>query len=161
MKNIKSDMLILLVGALALLLTLNSMAATTASLIIRGTVSSVLNISIDAEPNALILPLTVTQTDLKVATLHTQSNSSSGYKVSVSTLNQGKLTRVGGSEVIPYVLKVGGSTINTLATDELDFTFVSASPIDRGVTISYTGVNEADFAAGNYQDSITFTISAN
>lgn len=161
MRTKRTDTLILIAGILALLLALNSMAATTATLVLRGTVNTKVSIDVTPEPLALNLPITITQTNFKVATVTTRSNSAGGYKVTISSLRLGNLTRVGGTETIPYTMMFGGSAVMLTSPTEFNFPFVNASAINRDLTISYTGVTEEDYVAGNYEDSITLTITAN
>ncbi len=81
--------------------TLTSMAATTATLLLKGTVPQVLSIAVTAEPVASNLPLATTQSNTKVASVNERSNSNTGYKVTISSANQGKLVRSGGSQQFP------------------------------------------------------------
>jgi hypothetical protein len=142
--------------------TATSMAATTATLVLKGTVPSVLSISLVAETLATNLPLSVTQTASKVATVTEASNSATGYKVTLSSINSGKLIRSNGTEQFPYTLTYGSQGGINLSSQ-----FVISNPqagaVNRtqDVKISYQGVASEQMVAGDYVDTVTFTIAAN
>jgi hypothetical protein len=88
-----------LIALAALALTTTSFAATTGTLLLKGQVGQVLSILVTPETIAATLPLNVSQTDTKVATVNEISNSSTGYKVTISSANLGKLIRTGGQRL--------------------------------------------------------------
>lgn len=151
-----------LVFAFTLLVTaMNVFAGTTATLLIKGTVPQLLDISVSAETIAANLPLTVTQSNTRIATVREQSNSNTGYKVSISSSNQGKLVRVSGAEQFPYSLSYDGQTVNLSSAVTIDRPGAAAVSTNKNVNISYTGVEASNMVAGDYTDTVTFTIAAN
>ena len=149
---------------LALTLSLTSvsaLAATSASLLLKGTVPEILSIDVTAETFAANLPLNVTQTNTKVATVQERSNSKTGYKVTVSSANQGKLVRTTGTEQFPYSLAYNSQVLNLASPVVITNSQAAAVTVNKNVTISYTGVAHDLMVAGDYVDTITFTIAAN
>ncbi len=152
----------LLALTLATLTTSSLFAATTATLLLKGTVAPVMSISLTAEPLAASLPLQTTQNASKVATVTEVSNSTSGYKITLSSAHNGKLRRTSGNEEFPYSLTYG-----TQGGINLNSQYVISNPqaaavnVNKDVKISYTGVPAASMVAGEYTDTITFTIAAN
>ena len=145
----------------ALVITTSSFAATTGTLLLKGQVGQVLSITVTPTAIATTLPLDVTQNDTKVATVNERSNSITGYKVTVSSANQGKLVRTNGSEVFSYNLKYGGQTANLGSPQTFSTGTAAAVNVNKDVTISYTGVPAENMLAGEYTDTVTFVIAAN
>jgi hypothetical protein len=144
------------------LITSSALAATTGSLLIRGSVPALLSIDVTPTALATTLPLDTTQTGAKVATVNEKSNSNSGYQVSISSANLGKLVHESvASSFINYSLSYDGSSID-LANGQT-YTFASASSVDtnKDIEISYTGVPHESLIQGDYSDTVTFTIAAN
>lgn len=142
-------------------LTLSSFAATSDTLLLKGVVPSRVSISVEAESIASNLPLDISQTGTKVATVTEKSNSNTGYKVSISSSNGGKLVRESGSEQFPYSLSYNGSSLDLSDSVEQVHSSAAAVNTDKEVTISYTGVSSEDMVEGTYSDIVTFAISAN
>jgi hypothetical protein len=145
----------------ALALTTSSFAATSGTLLLKGQVGQVLSILVTPETIAATLPLDVSQTDTKVATVNEKSNSSTGYKVTVSSANLGSLIRTGGSEAFPYSLKYNGSAVDLSAPQIFSNPSAASVNVDKDVSISYTGVPAENMVAGEYVDTVTFEIAAN
>ena len=148
----------------SLISTIN--AATTGQLQLQGVVPALLSISVTPQPVATLLSLTTTQTDLLVATVNEQSNSNTGYKITVSSLNDGNLERSGGSETLTYTMKYGATLLNLSGSSVTPVTGKTQAvsgvyDVDTDVTISYTGQPALSMVNGTYQDTITFEISAN
>jgi hypothetical protein len=141
--------------------TVNAFAGTTATLLLKGNIPQILDISVNAETVAANLPLTATQTNTKVATVTESSNSNTGYRVTISSANQGKLVRVSGLEQFPYTLAYDGANIALTSAQTLTRSGASAVSVNKNVTISYTGVQASSMVAGDYTDTVTFTIAAN
>ncbi len=144
----------------AILMTSATYAATSGVLLIKGTIPAILSININALPVAANLSLDVMQTNLKIATVVELSNSNTGYKVSIASSNLGVLKRVGGSESVPYSLSYDGVVVNLAAPQFIDSAAAVAVSQNKDVNISYTGVDLATKVAGDYADTVTFTISA-
>lgn len=150
-----------LIALATLALTTSSFAATTGTLLLKGQVGQVLSILVTPETIAATLPLHQSQTDTKVATVNEISNSSTGYKVTVSSANLGKLIRSGGSEAFPYSLKYNGSAVNLASPQVFSNPSAASVNVNKDVSISYTGVPAANMVAGEYVDTVTFEIAAN
>lgn len=142
---------------LLLLFSLSSQAGTVASLLIKGTVPVLLEISITPELIATNLPLDQSQSSLKIATVSERSNSHSGYKVNIVSSNNGNLKRTTGTEILPYTLHYNGNSVNY--GEDFTYSFTNASVSSREVRISYTA--NPNLSAGDYTDNITFTIVVN
>lgn len=145
----------------ALILSSVATAATTGSLILRGNVPDILSIEVTAEAIATTLDLSTTQADLKVATVQEKSNSETGYTVSISSANDGSLVRSGGSESITYTMKYNGVAVDLSGVDTFNNAAAAAVTVNKDVTISYVGQDFDDLVAGDYEDTVTFSIAAN
>lgn len=148
--------------ALSLVLTsLSSIAATSGTLLLKGSVAPKLSIEVTPEAIASTLPLDISQTDTKVASVREKSNSNSGYKVTISSSNLGSLKRDSGSELFAYTLKYDGAALNLASPVEQIHSSPASVNVSKDVTISYTGVPAEEMVAGDYTDIVTFSISAN
>lgn len=140
--------------------------ASTGTLTLTGTVSPVLNIIVNPNTIATTLDLTTTQTDLVVASVTEQSNSNTGYKITLSSANNSNLKRSGGTELKAYTLKYNGTTVglgSSSSTPIVAKTVSSGVPVTNtsNVSISYTGQAASSMVAGTYSDVITLAIQAN
>lgn len=148
--------------ALALALTtLTSMAATTGTLLLKGSVAPKLSIEVTPEAIASTLPLDISQTNTIVASVREKSNSNTGYKVTISSSNLGNLKRSSGTELFPYTLKYNNVALNLASPVVNSHPSASSVNVTKDVAISYTGVPAEDMVAGDYTDTVTFTIAAN
>jgi len=149
--------------ALALTLTTASaFAGTTASLVLKGVIAPILDISLTSESLATNLPLDQQVSNQKVGTLTEKSNSGSGYKVTALSTNRGKLVRGNDSaNGIDYQLTYNGNSVTlSSSTASTVGTYSSRGSSDRELKISYS--KPADYLpAGEYTDTVTFTIAAN
>lgn len=136
-------------------------AATSATLLLRGNVPEIMSIQVTPETLATNLPLSQTQTNALVAVVQEKSNSNTGYKVTIGSANNGKLVRVNGTEQFPYSLSYNSQSLNLASPVVISNPVAAAVTNNRNVAISYTGVVEEQMVAGDYSDTITFTISAN
>lgn len=152
---------ILVMAALSVLST-SAFSATSGTLLLRGTVPLNLSLAVTAEAGASTLDLTATTSDLKVATINEKSNSKTGYKITVSSVNAGKLKRTDGTEVFSYTLKYGGSSVALAsATDVVVSNTAGVANTNKDVTISYSGAAADTMVEGAYEDTLSFTIAAN
>lgn len=146
------------------LLTLTSFSvfgATSATLNLKGTILPVLDISIEAETLATSLPLDQAVNNQKVGKVVEKSNSGSGYKVSASSQNGGKLVRSGdSSSFINYQLSYNNGNIPLNTNPSQIATNSQRGQFDRDLKISYSKPSDY-MASGEYADVVTFTISAN
>lgn len=157
---------------LATILTLTigtTFAGTTANLTIRGSVTGVIDIAVTPDPVVTNLDLATTQTDLTIASVNEKSNKAAGYTVQLDSANAiaaasntATLNGTAGlTDSLDYTLKYDGASVtftngSAVITDTTATT--SASGIDKGLTISYTG--DAGLQEGTYEDTLTFTIAA-
>lgn len=145
-----------------LALSTSSFAATSGTLLLRGSVQRVLSISVTADSIAQTLDLSTNKTDLKVATVNEKSNSKSGYKVSISSANLGKLKRTDGAEVFSYTMKYGTQAVNLGSAQDLVISSTAGTAnVNKDVSVSYTGIAQDLMVEGTYEDTVTFTIAAN
>jgi hypothetical protein len=146
-----------------LLLGLEAVAATTGSLTVSGSVAATTAIVVTPISGYNSIPLNVTQVDLPVANVREINNTSTGYTVSISSLNSGALKN-GSIGQITYTAKYNGTAFSLSSTPVT----VTTQGVQTGIvnsvksfTISFTGINMEDFMAGTYSDTLTFVIMAN
>ncbi len=140
-------------------LSFSAFAGTTATLLLKGQIAQQLNISVSPESSASALNLSTTQANTKVATVQEKSNSDTGYKVTISSQNLGVLKNSTHSFV--YALSYDGTPLNLASPVVRSYTASAAVTVNKNVNISYTGVPADQLVAGDYTDTITFTIAAN
>lgn len=143
------------------LTSVTTFGATSATLLLKGNVPEIMSIQVSPETLASNLPLSQSQTNAKVAVVQEKSNSNTGYKVTIGSANNGKLIRVNGTEQFPYSLSYNSQALNLAAPVVISHPAAAAVTKNRDMAISYTGVPEEQLVAGDYSDTITFTISAN
>lgn len=138
-------------------------SSTTGSLLLQGIVAKKVSIEVTAEGAASALDLEQTQSDLKVASVREISNSKSGYKVKLTSANQGNLKRTDGPEVFGYSLKYGGQAVALGTVDGTTFASPTAAAVnvEKDLQVSYTGVAAELMVEGTYADTVTLNISAN
>ncbi len=152
----------LFILALATLTLGQAFAATSGTLLLRGTVPRLLEITVSPEPIASTLPLDTTQANTLVAVVNEKSNSKTGYSVSVSSANQGKLVHeIESSSVVNYNLRYNGNAVDLVNGQSFSYSGAGANNNNRNVDISYTGIDHDLLIEGDYSDTVTFTISAN
>lgn len=144
---------------LAVLCTFTAHSATVGTLFLKGTVPSILSIEVTPEPLASALPIHQSQSNVKVATVTSRSNSSGGYTVNIQSTNFGYLKRNNGTEALQYTMTYAGTAVNLGNGQDFTHSFTNAAPVDRDVKISYTGTEA--LPAGDYTDTVTFTITGN
>jgi len=150
--------------ALALITTFTTgaFAATSGTLLLKGVVPRLVSITVTAETIAANLPLETTQNNTKVATVNEQSNSNTGYKVTIASANAGKLVHsTTASSTVPYTIRYNNQSMNLSGSQQVTYSSSASVNANRNVDISYTGVPHENLIEGNYQDTITFTIAAN
>lgn len=148
--------------ALATAMTTSAFAATSGTLLLKGIVPRLVSIVVTAETIAANLPLNTTQSNTKVAEVNEKSNSNTGYKVTISSANAGKLVHQSvSSSSVNYTLRYNNSAVNLASAQTITYSSAASVNATRNVDISYTGVPHENLIEGNYQDTITFTIAAN
>lgn len=141
-------------------LTASSFAATSGTLLLKGTIAPLLSIAVTPEAIASTLDLTASPSNLKVATVQEKSNSNTGYKVTIASQNLGQLKN-GSVDSVTYSLSYNGSSVNLAAPVTQTNSAAAAVTVNKDVNISYTGRTQDLLVAGDYTDTITFTIAAN
>jgi len=147
-----------------LTITAKIFAGTTATLNIKGKVPRTLDITVTPLTIATALDLTTSKTNLVVATSVEKSNSQTGHKVFLSSANNSKLKHAQG-DTFNYTFRYGNRTINLSASSGTPVLAATVSTIgvstnSRNISISYTGKAAATMKAGDYLDTLTFTIAA-
>lgn len=139
------------------------MSATTGTLQLNGVVALEVAIVVNSSVAASNLDLSATQTDLVVGSVDETSNSATGYKISVSSANAGKLLLAGGNENVAYTFKYDGVAV-ALSTTAVEAKVVTTAGVvadNSPLSISYTGAPASTMTAGAYQDTLSFEIAAN
>lgn len=150
-----------LITAIALTtITASSFAATSGSLLLKGTIAPILSIAVTPEAIASTLDLTASPSNLKVASVQEKSNSNTGYKVTISSANLGVLKN-GSDDSVTYSMSYDGSAVNLASPVVQNHSAAAAVTVNKDVKISYTGRPQDELVAGDYTDTITFTIAAN
>ncbi len=154
---------LLAVTALLALSTTTSFAATTGTLLLQGVVAQKVSVAVTPATVASALDLSTTQSDLTVGSVNVQSNSKTGYKLTISSANLGKLKRTDGAEVMSYTMKYGATSVGLSSAAGTTFTNSSGSivNINTALSISYTGVAAESMVEGTYNDTVTLNIAAN
>lgn len=144
-----------------ILATITSHAATQASLVLKGSVAPVLDISLNHETVASNLDLSTAASNVKVATLTETSNYHSGYKIKAKSTNGGKLVNTADlNSFVNYSLTYNGSSValNTSPT-QIYSTATLKGTFTKELNISYN--QPTNLSAGSYEDQVQFTIEAN
>lgn len=149
----------LLVALTLSTLTFSGFAATSGTLLLKGQIAPLLSIAVTPESVASALDLTTTQSNTKVATVQEKSNSNTGYKVTISSQNLGVLKN--SLHTFVYSLSYNGQALNLASPVTQTNSSSAAVTVNKNVNISYTGVPADQLVAGDYTDTITFTIAAN
>jgi hypothetical protein len=156
-------MIKLLTGLILVTLSTTSFAATTGSLLLQGIITQKVSVAITPSTVASALDLSTTQSDLNVGSVNIKSNSNTGYKLTITSANLGKLKRTIGSEVFGYTMKYGAASVGLSSTAGTTFTNASGSivNINTALSISYTGVPSESMVEGTYNDTVTLNVAAN
>jgi len=144
---------------LMLLVVVVTATAFSADLVISATVAASVSVSV-ANTNAVPLTLTTAGAQTKKVGEATFSSNTTGWTVSVSSLNNGVLLGGAGASVA-YTLQIadimGTSTALTTAVKTFSQT-LKMNALVKDVSITYTGV--PTLAADTYSDTVTITVSA-
>jgi hypothetical protein len=137
-------------------------AATTGTLNLQGVVQQALSLAVSAEAGASNLDLSVNASSLKVAAVNETSNSNTGYKIKIRSLNNATLAN-GNVDNLAYTLTYDGSAVSLSTNDVVAKTQATGGVYDANsdVEISYTGKAPATMVEGTYTDTLTFTIESN
>ena len=154
---------LLAITALLTLTTTSAFAATSGTLLLSGIVPQKVSVTVTATGVASALDLSTSQSDTKIGTVNEQSNSKSGYKITISSANLGKLKRTDGADVFAYTLKYSGSSVglSSAAGTTLTNSSGTVANVNKDLNISYIGVNAETMVEGTYNDTLTVAIAAN
>lgn len=143
---------------LALLLFASSaLAASSGSLVLSGSVAT--NCSLSVNSNNTNLDIVGGESNKLVATISENCNDPNGYKVSVSSSNNGYL--VNGNTKTPYALSYDGGPAVSLISNQVAKTvnsLTSATSTASNVSVNVTALTNA--LAGTFSDTLIFTITA-
>jgi hypothetical protein len=154
--------------ALALAIALPSLAATTGTISLSGSVGGVCDVTVTQPTGNNSLAITTKVTNQTIATFVEKCNKASGYTLTLSSANNSVLkgSLAGNTDTLPYSL-VYGTTIATATAVSLSagsavITDASAKTASTGVTkilaISFDGTSFLN--EDSYSDTLTFTIAA-
>ncbi|HPI40518.1 MAG TPA: hypothetical protein PLJ21_06915 [Pseudobdellovibrionaceae bacterium] len=149
----------------ALTLSASAFAGTSANLLLRGTVGVINDISIATiGSNNLNLDIVNGETSKHVADAQEISNSASGYKIMMSSVNGGLLINTtNASQFTGYTISYDGAAaaaVTTVPTQVKNVaSLASLSIVQSEVRVNVDALPTA--LAGNYEDTVTFSIVAN
>ncbi len=144
----------------------SSIAATTGTLVLQGSVPAVLEIDVTGNAAATTLPLDTVITgsnEITVASVNEKSNSTTGYDVSITSDNGGYLVHESvASSKVAYGITYDGASVNLASGETFQNASSTYADVDKDVVVnSLAGsANYAGLLQGDYQDTLTFTISA-
>ncbi len=119
----------------------------------------------DTSGGAIALTSNTALTSTSVGSVNVKSNSVGGFKVEVASTNLGLLKRSSGESMAYTLAYNGGSAAQITALTQVeDNTAVvtdcsDASGCDRGVTIAIAQSEVVSKPAGDYSDTLTFTLT--
>ncbi len=149
----------------ALTLTTSAFAAGSANLLLRGTVGVINDISITTVgSNNITLDIENGEINKHVADATEISNSSSGYKIMVSSINGGLLQNTSvPTQSTSYSLSYDGgvpTAVTTVPSQIKNVGSLSGLSIDNSsIRVNVDALPTA--LAGTYEDTVTFSIVAN
>lgn len=156
----------LIAGSALGLLATQSMAATD-TVAITGTVSSVLTVSADTSGggNSFTITPGVAVTSQALATININSNSPTGYDVTLTGTHGTSVLQDSGSNTIAYTATYNGGSaqnITTTASNVESSTSTTAGAVGRALTLDIAAGASVGKPAtvGGYTDTITVEILA-
>ncbi|HAL93472.1 MAG TPA: hypothetical protein PLS88_04795 [Rectinema sp.] len=142
----------------ALLISVPVFAATQVETTIQATIGADLSITTNI-PGTKAIDITASSTTLGSVTI---SSNLTNWKIVIHSAKGGKMVRVGGSDVYPYLLNFGSTTGIDLASDYEIVKTAPQSPTSTTVVVTYTKASELNPAlpAGTYEDTLTISLVA-
>lgn len=141
--------------------------AATDTVLITGTVQSVLTVAVDTSGggNSFTITPGVAVTSQAIGTVNINSNSPTGYDVTLTGTHATSVLQDSGSNTIAYTATYNGGSpqnITTTATNVESSTSTTAGQVGRALTLDITaGASVGKPAtAGGYTDTITVEILA-
>lgn len=84
-----------------------------------------------------------------------------GYRISMSSINAGKIKRTGGSNLIPYTLQLSGNAVTLNTSPTIVATATGVSPVGgRRLPVTVTIGSLGAATPGTYTDTVTFTVAS-
>lgn len=144
----------------AFLVSLSALGATTGTLILQGIVGTTYSISVASQTGAMTLDILNGESAKLVGVATETSNNGAGYKVTMSSANNGELKNSTLDQVQYKVSYNGGTAVTPSSTAAVVKT--SSVPQAAGVTsnIAVTFTGKPTAVAGTYSDTLTLTIAA-
>lgn len=138
----------------------NGSCSASDTLVVSGIVQPTCNIQVTALASATQLNITAGENNTKIASVKESTNNANGYKVSLSSLNNGRL--VNGALNFAYQISYnGGGLISPASAATVVKTksgpLASAVVEDSDVKITFPA--QASALAGTYSDTLTFTLT--
>lgn len=164
MKVVNVTALIVAFTAIVMMGISSAIGTTTGDLIISGVVDPVFAIDVTADSAASNLDIEAGESATTVASVNEQSNNPTGYKITVSSDNAGRLVHGSvASSFVNYTLSYDGGTAFQPSASPTTVKTVSSlstpADSDSNVTVTFTGLSTAA-VAGTYSDRVEFEISA-
>jgi hypothetical protein len=146
----------------ALTLVAPAFAGTQDTLVLRGSVAPILQVSLTPQGIASSMDLTKSVDNMGVATVLEIANDVNGYTVTFSSQNNGSLvgTQPNNTGTVPYSLNYNQLGVFSLGGGPKTFTNSTLTPaagLSKPISISYPLVW---VAADTYVDTVTVTIAA-
>lgn len=154
-----------------LLVAMPAFGATTGSVTPRGTVPSILEVTVTPTAGFNSLDLTTSATDVQIAQVNERTNNKAGYTISLDSTNgiagslgtgRFKSTDVTNTDTLDYTIKYAGNAAaltNGSATVTDSNSKTTGTGVTKAVQVSYDG-SSLFMAADTYEDTLTFTITA-
>lgn len=145
-----------------LMASTTAFAVSTGTLTISGTVVAINDIVITPVNNTT-LNIIGGETDRKVADVSETSNSSTGYKILMSSLNSSKLVN-GSAATKSTAYKVSyqnGTYVSLTSSDQVVKTTSTSELVTDSSSVRVNVTAYATAPAGTYSDTITISIAAN
>ena len=153
------------IAAIAIIGLISSQAnaATSGSVVITGTVSEVVAVSVTANQNSFSITPGVAIDNQNIAGITVNSNDQDGYTVSLSSTRDGsKLANGDGDEFMAYTVSYNGSSdisLSTSATVVETTTGQTSGALSRSLTLDIAGSQSVGRSAEAYSDTITVVIA--
>lgn len=138
-------------------------AGTTATLNLKGTVAAVTEISVAADAAAQALTIASGSSNLKIATVSETCNDKDGYDIFMSSINGGKLIHsLDATKSTGYQIAYGSAAMTIPSTTPTKIKTVSSlSGLTTNASdVKITVTSAPNAVAGDYNDTLTFTIAA-
>jgi hypothetical protein len=137
----------------------------TVSITATGTVARACTVALDSGNSSetkTLGDLTASGSNVQIGTVKETCNDNAGYKVTLTSNNNGALKGATTSATIPYTLTYGGTAVTFSAGSATVSTATAptgSTPPTNAVALIWTG--SPTLTADSYSDTLTFTMAAN